>query len=211
MEIKTQQINREDLLELTRRMTVKRNCFSRIAGAYIDEDGYVDGTFNRHFWNLKESEQEDNLELAKHVLFGETNVAVKEYLLTEENQRPGSFYQMLMALKDTTLKNDALLDVLYEFMAEEWESTRSYAIYYYYGSYDIPAKASDGEVLEDSQEVYQFLVCAICPIHDDYEPEKPVAGFLFPAFSERSGNLDGIDVFAVNDDYRENLLNIIMG
>ena len=31
-------IDREDMLELTRRMTVSRNCFSRIAGAYMDED-----------------------------------------------------------------------------------------------------------------------------------------------------------------------------
>ena len=35
-------INREDMLELTRRMTLKRNCFDRIAGAYMDEEGFVD-------------------------------------------------------------------------------------------------------------------------------------------------------------------------
>ena len=40
------QINREDMLELTRRMTLKRNCIDRIAGAYLDRDGFVDGTFN---------------------------------------------------------------------------------------------------------------------------------------------------------------------
>ena len=28
-------INREDMMELTRRMTLKRNCFDRIAGAYL--------------------------------------------------------------------------------------------------------------------------------------------------------------------------------
>ena len=44
-------INREDMLELTRRMTLKRNCFDRIAGANIDKEGFVDGTFNRHFQN----------------------------------------------------------------------------------------------------------------------------------------------------------------
>lgn len=37
-------IDREDMLELTRRMTVSRNCFSRIAGAYMDEEGFIDGT-----------------------------------------------------------------------------------------------------------------------------------------------------------------------
>ena len=44
-------IDREDMLELTRRMTVSRNCFSRIAGAYMDEEGFIDGTFNTHFLN----------------------------------------------------------------------------------------------------------------------------------------------------------------
>ena len=37
-------INRDDMLELTRRMTPSRNCFARIAGAYMDEEGFEDGT-----------------------------------------------------------------------------------------------------------------------------------------------------------------------
>ena len=53
-------INREDMLELTRRMTLSRNCFSRIAGAYFDEDGFVDGTFNKHFLKLTSKERQDN-------------------------------------------------------------------------------------------------------------------------------------------------------
>ena len=39
-------INREDMLELTRRMTPSRNHMVRLAGAYMDEEGYIDGTFN---------------------------------------------------------------------------------------------------------------------------------------------------------------------
>ena len=50
-------IDREDMLELTRRMTVSRNCFSRIAGAYMDEEGFIDGTFNTHFLKLFGSEE----------------------------------------------------------------------------------------------------------------------------------------------------------
>lgn len=42
-------INREDMLELSRRMTPARASVARIAGAYFDEEGYVDGTFNTHF------------------------------------------------------------------------------------------------------------------------------------------------------------------
>lgn len=51
-------IDREDMLELTRRMTVSRNCFSRLAGAYMDEEGFVDGSFNTHFLKLNASDRE---------------------------------------------------------------------------------------------------------------------------------------------------------
>ena len=39
-------IDREDMLALTRRMTVKRTSMTRIAGGYMDSDGCIDGTFN---------------------------------------------------------------------------------------------------------------------------------------------------------------------
>lgn len=58
-------INRDDMLELTRRMTPKRNCFDRIAGAYINEMGEVDESFNIHFGKLSSSETAKNLEPAK--------------------------------------------------------------------------------------------------------------------------------------------------
>lgn len=48
-------INRDDMLELTRRMTPARASIDRIAGAYFDEEGYVDGTFNTHFLKLSAS------------------------------------------------------------------------------------------------------------------------------------------------------------
>ena len=42
-------INREDMLELTRRMTPERACFTRLAGAYITEEGEIEDTFNINF------------------------------------------------------------------------------------------------------------------------------------------------------------------
>lgn len=36
-------INREDMLELTRRMTLARTSFTRIAGCYVDKDGDIVG------------------------------------------------------------------------------------------------------------------------------------------------------------------------
>lgn len=188
-------IVREDLLELTRRMTLGRHCFSRIAGAYLDEDGDVDGTFNRHFQRLSAREQKANLEIAKAVLFGETNVEVREQGFSPEAVRPGGIRQLLLAMRESELKNDALLDVFYEYVGQRRSASGPYAVYLFYGSYDVPLKAKDKERLWESEEVYSFLICAVCPVSGDYEPGEPVEGFLFPAFRDRSGDDGRIDVF----------------
>ena len=51
-------INREDMLELTRRMTPARTSFTRIAGCYVDADGDFDGSFNINFLKLSPSERD---------------------------------------------------------------------------------------------------------------------------------------------------------
>ena len=175
-------INREDMLELTRRMTVKRNCFHRIAGAYLDADGFIDGTFNIHFQKLSSADQETNEEL-------------KLYHFSEEAKRPGNIWSVLMELRNSELKNDALLESFYEFVADQYSASGDYAIYMFYGSYDVPVKAKDKESLWDSEEVYNFLICAICPVSGDYEPGDARCGFLFPAFTDHSSDLYGMDVF----------------
>ena len=88
-------INREDMLELTRRMTPARSHIDRIAGAYYDAEGYIDGTFNTHFLKLSTAEKTKNLELAKAVLQAETNKQLKDYRIPETARKPevsGSFW-----------------------------------------------------------------------------------------------------------------------
>ena len=196
-------INREDMLELTRRMTLKRNCFDRIAGAYLDEEGFVDGTFNKHFQKLSPKDQQVNLDIAKTIPFSDTNVQLKEYTFNEADRKPGSTWQLLMALKECGLKNDAMLDVFYEEFGQKYRTDGSYAVYFFHGSYDVPLKASDKESLWESEEVYQFLICAVCPVDGDYEPGEPECGFLFPAFKDRSSDIHRVDIFTADGKFRQ--------
>lgn len=188
-------INRDDMLELTRRMTPARNWFARIAGAYMDAEGFEDGTFNIHFLKLKEGEKKRNLEIAKAIPFARTNEELKEYKFPEGKERQGSMWPLLMALKEKGLKDDGLMSVFYELVGETYKTYKDYSVFMFFGSYDIPVKGTDKEWLEGSEEVYDFLVCAISPLQGEYEPGEPEFGFLFPAFSERSGDYDMIDIY----------------
>ena len=79
-------INREDMLELTRRMTPARTSFVRMAGCYTDSGGEYDGSFNIHFLKLSGSEKARNLAIAKKILFAESNEKLREYRFPETSQ-----------------------------------------------------------------------------------------------------------------------------
>lgn len=188
-------INREDMLELTRRMTIKRNCFSRIAGAYMDEEGFVDGTFNTHFLKLSATEKKNKLEIAKLVVLAETNKQLKDYRIPESERKPGSIWQLLDGIKESGLQNDAFLDLLYEMIAEKYQPKKPFAVFVFHGAYDVPVKGTDKEWQEGSEEVYHYLLCALCPLEDEYEPGAPEAGFLYPAFRNRETAGEYMNVF----------------
>ena len=71
-------INREDMLELTRRMTLARTSFSRIAGCYVNRDGDFDVIFNTIFRKLSAPDGTKQMNLAKEIPFYATNLNLKE-------------------------------------------------------------------------------------------------------------------------------------
>ena len=220
-------INREDMLELTRRMNLSRNCFDRIAGAYLDEEGYVEGTFNTHFLKLSEKDKMSTLKIAKAIPFAKPNEQLKAYLVRRDKSlRPGdvntsmegicgevlqgkemcqgngnsNMRRVFQTLLKMDLKNDALLDVLYETIGEQFQLPYPYAVYFFHGNYDIIQKAKDKQRLGESEEVYSFLICAICPVHGDYEVSEPECGFLYPAFIDRSAEENAIEIYQKNSE-----------
>lgn len=206
-------IVREDMLELTRRMTLSRNCFARIAGAYMDREGYEDGTFNIHFLKLSAADRKKNLEIAKAIPFAATNEQLKEYrFASDAGRRKESLFQLLCAIRDSHLKDDALPGIFYELVGESYRSETDYAVYLFSGVYDIPVKASDKQWLEGSEEVYDFILCAVAPLVGEYEPGLPEFGFLFPAFADRSADCGKIDIYHADPaKVQQKMLERILG
>ena len=186
-------IIREDMLELTRRMTLKRHCFDRIAGAYFDSDGFIDGTFNLHFLKLSAPEMTSKLKVFKQVAFSDTNDELKEYPYSSGAGKQKEMHRLLAAMQSCGLKNDALCDMLYEMLSDSFPARRSdSALLLCHGVYDVPRKASDKERLWESEDIYDFIIGAFCPLLEEYEPDLPECGFIYPAFSGRLGDPDHI-------------------
>lgn len=193
-------INREDMLELTRRMTPKRTCFDRVAGAYVDETGQVENTFNIHFGKLLESEKTRNLKLAKEILQSRTNDQLREYQFSCHAKGQNSMWMLLNVMRECGLKNDAVMDIFYEQMADAYPVDCDSAIYVFHGVYDIPLKGEDKEQLWESEEVYDFILCIVSDVKEEYTLDQPALGFLYPAFSDRSGEKDKIQIYHQNPE-----------
>lgn len=70
-----------------------------------------------------------------------------------------------------------------------------YAFFLFYGRYDVPAKAEDKARLEDSEELYEYLIGTISPLAGEYEPGKAEFGFLYPAFRDRRSEKEYVNLF----------------
>lgn len=188
-------IDRKDMLELTRRMTPARHHFTRIAGAYFDEKGEFDGSFNTSFLKLSAKEKEKNLSIAREIPFSETNKELVAHKLRTVTAQKKEMLRLLDGINSCELKNDSLLDIFYDLAAERACCKSSFAVFLFHGEYDIPLKSTAGDYQGESEEVYSYTICAICPLKGEYEPDLPVQGFLYPGFSGRSADTTQIYIY----------------
>ena len=134
----------------------------------------------------------------------------------------GSGQQMLYRLQQSGLKDDSLLTEFFEDVVKHFHCDSKYLILLIHGIYDIPAKGSDNEEMEDASDyVYSFLLCCICPVilmkeglcYDedactfldrrmDWAVQKPVSGFLFPAFNDRQPDVHSLLYYCRKEDAR---------
>lgn len=187
---------REDMLELTRRMTPARTSMTRVAGAYFDEDGVLIDTVNIHFLKLSAAEKTTILNQAKAIPFSETNKQLIDYEFPEAAKGSGSLYQMLNALKESGLKNDALLLTFYEYVGENILIDNGCGMFLFHDRYDIPAKGTDKVRQWESETTFEYLIFSVFPVDSNYDPSgKPICGFMYPAYANGCAYPDHIAVY----------------
>ena len=83
------------------------------------------------------------MELERVVPFSKTDVQLKEYAFPGSVEGKDSMWQLLTAVQECGLKNDALMEVFYEQIADGYPVDHELAIFVFHGVYDIPIKAKD--------------------------------------------------------------------
>ena len=144
----------------------------------------------------------------------------------------GGTREFLLRLRDSELKDDALLEEFYDKVIATYEYAENYYIILIHAMYDVPGRSSDNlEMFDASDEVYEYLVCSICPVSlskaglsynaesnciqdriRDWVVDMPDKGFLFPAFNDRSTDIHGVLYYTKkSEDLQPELIEQLLG
>lgn len=214
-------MNKKEIQEIKKQFRRKTKCISRICGCYFDIDGNKKLSYGTSFLNLPEEEDAKYLKLLESVLSGKIGRNLHNCAYDRNEELHGRTHELLMRLRETELKDDALLQEFYDLMIEKLPKDRSYLLLLAHCYYDVPVKGSDGFMQEDeSDQVYNYLVSAICPVElaegslsyneadnciesrfRDWVVEAPLRGFLFPAFTDRTTDIHTLLYYVKKSEY----------
>ncbi|MCR4814412.1 MAG: DUF4317 domain-containing protein, partial [Lachnospiraceae bacterium] len=205
-------MNNADILELKKRYK-KDNSITRIQGCYVlGMEKKIQTTIDSWFSDLDESEQFKYLELVKKGFSGVLgkNLQTLEFeKISGEDNNPKMM--SLLALRNSELKDKNILDAFYQSIIEKYVSLTNYLILIIHDIYDVPAVGTDHIAQGESEETYSYIYCLICPVnlckpglsyHEDtneiakrerdWVVDMPEVGFLYPAFNERSTDVNAL-------------------
>ena len=204
-------MNKKDIHELKRRLTKHGCTFTRMCGCYVDAEHNNVTNIAETFLNLEEEDFYKYLDIAKKVFSGTVGNNILELEFPMEEEAVGGKQQFLMGLRESKLKNDELLDAFYDMVIASYSHPGNYLILLFHDAYDVMKKTKDNIDLDESEEVYDYLICAICPVNlskpglgyreeencirsriRDWVVSMPDTGFVFPAFTDRSTDIHSV-------------------
>ncbi|MCR1935086.1 DUF4317 domain-containing protein [Clostridium tepidum] len=210
-------MNKKDILELKKRFKKNYCTFTKICGCYVNGEKNIILKFRESFLNLEEDEYFKYLEIAKKVLSGTigNNILELNFPLNEnlENEKQLS----LIKLKKSQLKDDVLLEDFYNSIIDSYDYTGNFLILVFHDAYDVITKTTDNAKIDESEEIYEYILCAICPVSlsdpglryfeeenkikariRDWVVNTPTLGFVFPAFINRTSDVNSIMYYTKN-------------
>ncbi len=203
-------MNKKEISEIRRRFKPDYDNISQVFGCYVNAAGEIVTQLELGVGLMEADEAEMYLKILKKVLSGTMGKNLIDIEFQTSQVESGDEHRLLMALRDSHLRDENLRQAFYERVIESVDmGDKSYAILLAEDSYDVPYKGSDDSVFsEGSSEVFHYFVCAICPVKDakaalSYKPAEqnfrsastghvlaaPDLGFMFPAFDDRGTNI----------------------
>lgn len=201
-------MNEKEIAELRRRYRSDRTNISRIFGCFVNEKKEIISEFEQSLGSMSEDDADGMLSVLKKVLTGAQGCNLHEIEFSTAEVNESEDYRLIFKLREDKLADSAQRSELYAKVAASLEFEGNYMILMAHDSYDVFGYGADGEKDIESNTVFSYIVCAICPVKaakqtmSYYIPGKclrsigadtliarPELGFVFPAFDDRKANI----------------------
>ncbi len=202
-------MNDKEIGEIRRHLRRDRSNITKIYGCFVNDNKEIITEFSQSTGVMPENEGDKYFALFKRVLSGAIGKNLIDITFKTSQVAGSPEHKLLMDLRESKLGDDELLHSFFQKIIDSVTLEGNYLILIGCDSYDVPFKGKDDLSDSDkSEEVYIYLICAICPVKQTkpnlhYVPEEklfhdgamnqpvsaPVLGFLFPAFDNRATNI----------------------
>ena len=206
---------------------IKKN-FSDKSGFFIMErvlTAFIDAEKNLRYHNVSScltmpvEEHDVYDETLKKVLNTNVGKAFVEYEFPNEAYDEGQPQNILYTLLTSELKDEAACEDFLNHIANTIAYTGPFAVITAYCTYTIRKKDKNDEFAEGEDEMYRYILTAICPVNtskdgfvfDSFNNEitkkvnteliiskAPSDGFLYPVFSNRSSDINHVMYYTKN-------------
>ena len=225
-------MNKKEVTEIKKQFTPHNCAITRICGCYVDGEKEKKSELKEAFLSLPEEEMFKYFDIFRKSLSGTIGKNLLNMEFPLETESEGGTQEFLLKLRNSRLTDDDLLTEFYNRVIDSYDFPENYLILLIHAVYDIPGKASDGtEMFDASDEVFDYILCCFCPVklskpalsyhadensfHErirDWIVEMPDAGFLFPAFNDRSTDIHSLLYYSKNAENLSNgLTDVLLG
>ena len=157
-------MNKKEVSEIKRLFTKERCAINRICGCYVDTDKEKKLELKEAFLSLPEEEMYKYFDIFRKTLSGTIGKNLLNMSFPLEQEMGEGTQKFLLALRDSELKDEALLEEFYDKIIETYYHPENYFIILVHGSYDIPQRTSDGLEMDDASDyVYNLSLIHISP------------------------------------------------
>lgn len=217
-------MNRKEVNEIRRRLRLERNNISHIYGCYVNAAGEIVSHMDEPVSMLTQEETEKYFSLLKKTLSGNLGRNLMDLSFATKQVMDSDEVRLLTALRKSELKDEVLREELYKCIIRSVSMEDcGYLILLACDIYDVPHFGKDGQLEEDSGEVFKYMLCCICPVKSGkaqfgYSSEEkrflnipggqlvssPELGFMYPCFDDRSANIYNALLYSrsVSDDHQ---------
>lgn len=201
-------MNEKEIAEIRRRYRFDRSNINHIYGCFVNEKKEIISEFDQPLGSMSEDDAQGMLSILKKTLSGAQGRNLHEIEFSTATVSESEDYRLIFDLRNEKLADGEKRGQLYSKIAESLELEGNYMILLACDTYDVFDYAADGELDTESNTVFSYIICAICPIKEGkptmsyYMPGKCFRsigsdtllsrvelGFMFPAFDERRANI----------------------